>query len=216
MPVVLVANPKGGVGKSTIAANLAGFFARAGRRTMLGDLDRQQSVTTWLKLRPSSLPAIQSWDIDEGGTARPPNGTTHCVIDAPAGVKGRKLNGVLQVADRVIVPLQASMFDICATRDFLSSLFDNGLSRTRSKVGLLGVRIDTRTRAADQLGRFVTSLGLPVLGHLRDTQNYVHLAAHGLTLWDVPSARVEKDLEQWLPILRWIDETKAPAAATAH
>src|ERR1700741_5203759 len=100
MPVVLIANPKGGVGKSTVAANLAGFFARAGRRTMLGDLDAQQSVTTWLKLRPSNLPSIESWDIDERGMARLPNGTTHVVIDAPAGVKGRKLNGVLTSADR--------------------------------------------------------------------------------------------------------------------
>lgn len=209
MPVILVANPKGGVGKSTIAANLAGYFARAGRRTMLGDLDPQQSVTAWLKARSSSLPAIESWNIDERGTARPPNGTTHCVIDAPAGVKGRTLGGVLKVADRVIVPLQASMFDICATRDFLNGLFDNGLSRGRSQIGLLGVRIDTRTRAADQLGRFLNTLGLPVLGHLRDTQNYVHLAAHGLTLWDVPAAKVEKDLDQWLPILKWIDGAAA-------
>ncbi len=218
MPVILVANPKGGVGKSTIAANLAGFFARAGRRTMLGDLDQQQSASTWLKLRPSSLPTIESWNIDESGVARPPNGTTHCVIDAPAGVKGRRLHDVLKVSDRVIVPLQASMFDICATRDFLSGLFDNGLSRTRSKVGLLGVRIDTRTRAADQLARFVNSLGLPVLGHLRDTQNYVHLTAHGLTLWDVPAGRVEKDLEQWLPIVRWIEgsSSKAAPAQLAH
>ena len=219
MPVVLIANPKGGVGKSTIAANLAGFFARAGRRTMLGDLDAQHSVTTWLKLRPSGLPSIESWDVDEHGMSRPPNGTTHVVIDAPAGAKGRRLNGVLTSADRVIVPLQASMFDICATRDFLVSLFDNGLSRQRAKVGLLGVRVDSRTRSADQLERFVSGLGLPVLGYLRDTQNYVHLAAHGLTLWDVSPGRVEKDLEQWLPILRWIDggsARNAPASRTVH
>jgi chromosome partitioning protein len=207
MPVILVANPKGGVGKSTIATNLAGYFARTGRRTMLGDLDRQQSVTSWLKLRPASLPTIESWNVDESGMARPPLGTTHCVIDAPAGVRGKTLNGILKAADRVIVPLQASMFDIYATREFLNGLFENGLSRTRSQIGLLGVRIDTRTRAADQLGRFLNTLGLPVLGHLRDTQNYVHLTAHGLTLWDVPANRVEKDLEQWLPILRWIDSS---------
>jgi len=215
MPIILVANPKGGVGKSTIAANLAGFFANTGRRTMLGDLDQQQSATEWLKLRPAGLPAIGSWNIDQRGVARPPNGATHLVIDAPAGVKGRKLQGILQAADCVIVPLQASMFDINATRDFLSGLFDNGLSRQRSQVGLLGMRIDTRTRAAEQLARFVTSLGLPVLGHLRDTQNYVHLAAHGLTLWDVSPIRVEKDLQQWLPILRWIEAVtqRMPAAA---
>jgi chromosome partitioning protein len=205
MPVVLIANPKGGVGKSTIAANLAGFFAFAGRPTMLGDLDQQQSATSWLKMRPRNLPAIKSWNVDPHGVARPPNGTTHVVIDAPAGVNGSKLNGILKSADRIIVPLQASMFDIGATRKFLEDLFRNGASPDRAQVGLLGVRLDPRTRAAEQLATFVKSLGLPVLGYLRDTQNYVHLAAHGLTLWDVAPGRVQKDLEQWLPILKWID-----------
>jgi len=205
MPVVLIANPKGGVGKSTIAANLAGFFAYAGRTTMLGDLDRQQSASSWLKMRPSALPAIQSWNVDPDGVARPPNGTTHVVIDAPAGVNGSKLSGLLKKVDRIIVPLQASMFDIAATRRFLDELFRNGASPERAQVGVLGVRLDPRTRAAEQLDRFVKGLGLPVLGYLRDTQNYVHLAAHGLTLWDVAPGRVQKDLEQWLPILKWID-----------
>lgn len=205
MPIVLIANPKGGVGKSTIATNLAGFFARTGRRTMLGDLDAQRTITTWLQLRPTSLPRIDSWDFDDKGVARPPNGATHVVIDAPAGVKGIKLNGVLTAAHRVIVPLQASMFDISATADFLDGLFDNGLRRERAKVGVLGVRVDIRTRSADQLKRFVNTLGVPVLGHLRDTQNYVHLAAQGLSLWDVSANRVEKDLAQWLPLLQWID-----------
>ncbi len=218
MPVVLIANPKGGVGKSTIAANLAGFFARAGRRTMLGDLDRQQSATTWLKLRPSCLPSIESWKVDPAGMARPPNGTTHVVIDAPAGVQGGKLQGALKAADRVIVPLQASFFDICATRAFLDGLFKQGLRPQRSQVGVLGVRVDSRTRAADQLQRFVEDLGLPVLGYLRDTQNYVHLAAHGLTLWDVSPGKVEKDLVQWLPILKWVDAAspKASSSQKAH
>lgn len=205
MPVVLIANPKGGVGKSTVAANLAGFFARIGRRTMLGDLDRQQSVTAWLKLRPTNLPPIESWQIDGHGIPRPPGGVTHVVIDSPAGIKGHRLESALKAADRVIVPLQASIFDICATREFLDSLFENGLKQKRSHVGVLGVRVDARTRAAEQLERFVEGLGLPVLGHLRDTQNYVHLAAHGLTLWDVAPGRVEKDLVQWLPLLRWVD-----------
>jgi chromosome partitioning protein len=44
---------------------------------------------------------------------------------------------------------------------------------------------------------------LPVVAMLRDTQNYVHLAARGLTLWDVAHSRVERDVEQWQPILRW-------------
>ena len=73
-------------------------------------------------------------------------------------------------------------------------------------VGIVGMRVDTRTRAAEQLSRFVTGLGLPVAGYLRDTQNYVHLAAHGLTRFDVPSVRVEKDRTTWEPLVKWIGQ----------
>jgi chromosome partitioning protein len=71
-------------------------------------------------------------------------------------------------------------------------------------VGIVGMRVDTRTKAAEHLGRFVSGLRVPVAGYLRDTQNYVHLAAHGLTVFDVPSPRVEKDRETWEPLVRWI------------
>jgi len=185
---------------------------------MLGDLDQQRSATSWLKMRPSTLPPIKSWNVDVRGVARPPNGTTHVVIDAPAGVNGSKLNGVMKSVDRIIVPLQASMFDIGATRRFLDELFKGGSSPSRTEVGILGVRLDPRTRAAEQLDRFVKTLGLPILGYLRDTQNYVHLAAHGLTLWDVAPGRVQKDLAQWLPILKWVDSAspKSQSNGKAH
>ncbi|HXF46645.1 MAG TPA: ParA family protein [Burkholderiaceae bacterium] len=203
MPVFLVANPKGGVGKSTIATNLAGYFAHAGKRTMLGDVDRQQSARAWLTLRPAHLPKIESWEIDADRIARPPKGVTHVVLDSPAGLHGHLLKEVLRVADRVIVPLQPSLFDIYATTAFLAKLADRGELKANGQVGVLGMRVDARTRAAEQLQRYVESLKLPVLGFLRDTQNYVQLAAHGLTLWDVAPSRVEKDLEQWQPLLAW-------------
>ncbi|HOX88346.1 MAG TPA: ParA family protein [Burkholderiaceae bacterium] len=205
MPVILVANPKGGVGKSTVATNLAGWFARQGHRTLLGDLDRQQSALAWLAIRPAAMPAIESWTYDGMGVARPPKGVTHMVLDAPAGVHGHLLKDALRAADRVIVPLQPSIFDIYATQDFLAKLRDKGLMKPEGAVGVLGVRVDARTRAAEQLERFVESLGLPVLGHLRDTQNYVQLAAHGLTLWDVAPSRTERDREQWQPLLEWVE-----------
>ena len=83
MPVIVVANPKGGVGKSTLSSNIAGYFARQGHAVMLGDVDRQQSSRLWLQLRDASLPRIQSWDITEDQIARPPKGTTHVVLDTP-------------------------------------------------------------------------------------------------------------------------------------
>lgn len=205
MPIILIANPKGGVGKSTAATNLAGCFARRGHTTMLGDLDRQQSALAWLRVRPPALPRIESWERSDEGAARPPKGVTHVVLDSPAGIHGHALKDALRVADRLVIPLQPSLFDIYATQAFLARLMEKGLMKGGGRVGVLGMRVDARTRAAEQLQRFVDDLGLPVLGFLRDTQNYVQLAAHGLTLWDVAPSRVAKDLEQWQPLLNWIE-----------
>lgn len=200
MPVIVIANPKGGVGKSTIATNLAGYFAKQGHKVMLGDADIQQSSRAWLALRPPNLPPIASWEISDGQVARPPKGTTHVVLDTPAGLSGSRLEEVLKIADRVVVPLQPSMFDILATQDFLQRL---AARQGKYSVGVLGMRVNVRTRAADQLAHYVGRVGLPVLGYLRDTQNYVQLAAHGATVWDVAPSRVEKDLEQWGELTRW-------------
>jgi len=203
MPVIVIANPKGGVGKSTIATNLAGFFAKQGHKVMLGDVDIQQSSRAWLALRPGSLPPIVPWDIADGHPARPPKGTTHVVLDTPAGLAGSRLEDILRLADKVVVPLQPSMFDILATQEFLQRL--SGRSG-KQKVGVIGMRVNVRTRAADQLTHYMQRLGLPVLGYLRDTQNYVQLAAHGATLWDVAPSRVERDLEQWQDLVEWVKQ----------
>jgi chromosome partitioning protein len=204
MPVVVVANPKGGVGKSTIATNIAGLFASRGRSVMLGDADRQQSSRLWLRLRPPEARAITGWDVGEGRIAKPPRGTTHVVLDTPAGMHGKMLQETLRLADKVVVPLQPSIFDIYATRAFLDELAQLRKAG-RMQVGIVGMRVDARTIAADKLQEFVEGLGLPVLGFLRPTQNYVHLAARGLTLWDVAPSKVERDLEQWQGIAAWLE-----------
>jgi len=207
MPVILIANPKGGVGKSTVSTNLAGYFAHAGYKTMLGDLDVQQSALSWLKVRPQTVPKIYSWDYSAQGVAQPPQGVTHVVLDAPAGVGGRMLKETLMLADRVIVPLQPSLFDIYATEKFLRKLTEHGVTKESGQCGVLGMRVDARTLAAEQLQRFVDGVGLPVLGMLRNTQIYVQLAAQGLTLWDVAPGRVDKDLTQWEDMLRWLEKS---------
>jgi chromosome partitioning protein len=204
MPVVVVANPKGGVGKSTVATNIAGYYAGQGKSVMLGDADRQQSSRLWLGLRPAAVPAIASWDVGEGHVAKPPKGTTHVVLDTPAGLHGKALRDVMGSATKVVVPLAPSVFDIFATRAFLDELAQlrkaSGL-----QVAIIGNRVDSRTLAAEQLHGFVKALGLPVLAELRPTQNYVYLAARGLTLFDVAPGRVERDLEQWTGLCRWLD-----------
>ena len=204
MPVVVVANPKGGVGKSTVATNIAGYFASRGHAVMLGDADRQQSSRLWLRLRPPQARPIASWDLDEGRIAKPPRDTTHVVLDTPAGMHGKWMQDTLRCADKVVVPLSPGIFDIYATRAFLDELAQHR-EAGRMQVGIVGTRVDGRTIAADKLQEFVRALGLPVLGLLRPTQNYVHLAARGLTLSDLASARVERDLEQWQGIHRWLD-----------
>lgn len=204
MPVVAVANPKGGVGKSTLATNIAGYFASRGHAVMLGDVDRQQSSRLWLGLRPPTARPISTWEISAELIAKPPRGSTHVVLDTPAGLHGKRFNEIMKMAHKVIVPLQPSVFDIFATRDFLDQLVENK-HYGKMQIGVVGMRVDARTIAADKLQEFVATLGLPVLGYLRDTQNYVHLAAHGLTMFDVTPGRVEKDLAQWQAVCDWLD-----------
>ena len=204
MPVVVIANPKGGVGKTTVAPNVAGHYARKGHAVMLGDADRQQSSRLWLGLRPAGVRPISTWVVAAKQALKPPKGTTHVVLDTPGGLHGSSLREIMKVADKVIVPLQPSVFDIFATRAFLDQLAEHRHAR-KLQIGIVGMRVDSRTIAADKLREFVEGLGLPVLGYLRDTQNYIHLAARGLSLFDVAPSRVEKDLDQWRAICDWLD-----------
>ena len=204
MPVIAIVNRKGGSGKSTLATHLAAYCARQGIPVMLGDVDRQQTARTWLAMRPSGLPRIASWETSHDEIVRPPKGTTHVVLDTPAGLHGRRLDEVMKLADKVLIPLQPSIFDIHATHDFVRQLLAHKRS-AKVTLAIVGMRTREGTIATDQLRHFLDGLNVPLLGFLRDTQNYVHLAAHGLTLWDVASSRFERDVEQWQPITRWLD-----------
>ena len=204
MPVIAVASPKGGVGKSTLSTNIAGYFASRGHTVVLGDADRQQSARLWLQQRPATARPIGAWEVDADWISAPPKQATHAVLDTPAGLGGWRLKDALKLADRIIVPLQPSVFDIFATRQFLDELATHRRS-AGVPIGIVGMRVDARTIAADKLHAFVDSLGLPVLGYLRDTQNYIHLAAHGLSLFDLSPGRVARDLEQWQGICAWLD-----------
>lgn len=208
MKSYLIANPKGGVGKSTLATNLAGYFARRGYRTMLGDTDRQQSAKEWLKLRSSALPAIGTWKISSDKMAQPPEGTTHAVLDTPASMSVKHLGDVLTQVSHVIVPLQPSIFDILATQDFLEVLASTRQVRKEQvSIAVVGMRVDARTRAATQLERFLETLNLPVLTYLRDTQTYVQVAAYGMTVFDLSPSRGAQDWEQWKPLLKWVEKS---------
>jgi len=206
----LVANPKGGSGKSTLATNLAGYFASRGCDVMLGDIDRQQSSREWLASRPFELPTIETWEIGPDHIARPPKRTSHVVLDTPAGLSGKLLDKVLKLSARVIVPVQPSLFDMRATRHFLTELLDEkAVRKGKADVAVIGMRVDARTRAAGELERFFAGYELPVLAYLRDTQLYVQTAAAGMTLFDLPASRAERDLVQWQAIIDWVEGGKA-------
>jgi chromosome partitioning protein len=205
MPVIVVANPKGGVGKSTLSTNIAGYLASRGHAVMLGDVDRQQSARTWLSLRPAGTAPIGTWEVAHDAIVRPPKGTTHVVLDTPASLHGKRLDEVMRLADKVLVPLQPSIFDIHATHEFVRALQAHRRG-DKVQIAMVGMRTREHTIATDQLRSFLGGLGVPLLGFVRDTQNYVHLAARGLTLWDVGSNRFERDLEQWQPITEWLDK----------
>ena len=207
MKVIVVANPKGGAGKSTLSTNIAGYFASQGHKVMLGDADTQQSSKLWLTQRPEVLPKISTWEYEADLvlTAKPPQGTTHVVIDTPGGIHGWRLKEVILRADKVIVPVMPSLFDMQATQNFLLQLVSitQGLP---TDVRVIGNRVDARTISAANLRKFVESLDVQVLSYLRDTQYYLHMAAHGLSLFDITPSKVAKDLEQWQPICEWLDQ----------
>lgn len=207
MKVVVVANPKGGAGKSTLSTNIAGYFASCGHAVMLGDADTQQSSRLWLQQRPDTLPKISTWEYqaDLVLTAKPPEGTTHVVIDTPGGMHGWRLKEVIQRAHKVIIPVMPSLFDMQATSNFLVELRAIAASLP-TQIRVVGNRVDARTISAAKLHQFTESLDVQVLTYLRDTQYYLHMAAHGLSLFDMTPSKVPKDLEQWAPICEWLDQ----------
>ena len=206
MKVVVIANPKGGSGKSTLSTNIAGYLANSGHQVMLGDADVQRSSKFWVSQRPEALPKISTWEYEADliYTAKPYKDTTHVVIDTPGGLSGWRMQEVIGRADKIIVPIMPSMFDMQATNAFIVKLLQLKRAHT-SQVAVIGNRVDARTVAAANLKKFMDTLHVPVLTYLRDTQYYVHMAAHGLSMFDITPSKVQRDLEQWKPICDWLD-----------
>jgi chromosome partitioning protein len=202
---ILVANPKGGSGKTTLATNIAGWLAGKRQRVALADTDPQRSAGTWLSRRPPLFPAIIGFDADVRRKDLKAIDLQWLVVDSPAGATGDGLRDAMRQADLMLVPLSASTFDMAATGAFLRTVAETKAVRQAGlPVGLVAMRIDARTRAAAELDAFVADLGFPLVAHLRDTQVYVHCARDGLSVFDLPRSRGEHDWEQWKPLTRWI------------
>jgi chromosome partitioning protein len=188
-----------------MATHLAAWLAHQGLSVMLGDVDRQQSTRAWLKRRNPSLPAIVPWALDQKNVLKVPAGVTHVVLDTPGGMHGFELARVVMSADAIIMPVCNSMFDresAAACHTELQSL--PRVASGRCKLGVVGMRLDARTKAADTLRAWATGLGVPFMGVLRETQLYVKCLDSGLTLFDARAVTVTDDLHQWEPILNWL------------
>jgi chromosome partitioning protein len=212
MPVVAVINRKGGSGKSTLATQLAGYCANSGLRVMLGDVDRQQSSLAWLRRRASQPlaggAAIAGWALGTRSVVRPPAGITHVVLDTPGGLRGFDLARVVMSADMILMPVCDSVFDRESAAECLAELATlPRIASGRCKVAAVGMRLDARTKGSARLAAWAAEHGLPYVGALRETQVYTRSAEQGLTLFDLPAAKVELDLGQWLPILDWVRAT---------
>lgn len=206
MHTILVVNAKGGCGKTTISTNIAAYFACRGRKTLLADFDVQQSSMDWLSARPDWREPILGWSTKEG-VWRVPEGVEVVVMDSPARVAGQRLSELVRRTDRIIVPVLPSPIDIRAAANFIGNLLMEARLRSeRERVAVVANRVRENTLLYMKLRKFLKSLQIPFVASLRDSQHYVHAADEGIGIFELPANTVEKDLEQWKPLLRWLTQ----------
>lgn len=213
MRSVLILNAKGGCGKSTLATNLAGYYASKGRRVVLADFDPQESALDWLSARPAERPAITGIAAWRDGF-HVPRDVDWVIIDSPAAIKGRELSGLVRRADSILMPLLPSAMDVRAANHFIGDL--NAVRKVVNRevrVATVANRVREHTLAAaeleDYLARFSLPNGkpFPFLAALRATQNYVWAAERGLSIFEFAPVKTLPDREQWVRILRWLSRS---------
>jgi chromosome partitioning protein len=185
---------------------------------MLGDVDRQQSTRSWLKLREQRHPQakpILGWAVNQSSALRAPTGVSHVVLDTPGGLYGLDLARVVMFADAIIMPICNSVFD----RDSAAQCWDElkilpRISTGRCKLAVVGMRVDHRTLDSAALTQWANERGLPYLGALRDAPTYVQCIEQGVTLFDLPKETVSQDLAEWQPIVDWLGPVFFPAPPT--
>lgn len=205
MQTILIANPKGGTGKTTLATNVAGWIAGKRQGVAIADLDPQQSASEWLARRPALFPPIGRWNPDTRRAEGIEGTADWLVVDSPAGAKGEALNDAVRRADVILVPIAPSAYDMSASQRFLDQVAEvRAVKRGALPIGLVAMRVDARTHSAAELETFLRGFPFPLVTHLRDTQVYVYCARDGTSVFDLPRSRAEQDWEQWKPLARWI------------
>ena len=207
MKTILVASSKGGAGKTTLATNLAAYFALDGKRTVLVDADPQHSATRWAERRAELESAVLPIDASGRRAWRAwlPEDAERVVVDAPAGAMADDLGSFLEHADAVVVPVLPSALDIEATVGFLNTLAKvPRVHKRKLPVGLVVNRSKPWTNASQQAVEMLKTWPYPVITQLRDTQAYVVMAGLGRSLFDYRSAQVREHQADWEPLLKWI------------
>ena len=215
MRSILILNTKGGTGKTTLACNLASWYAGQGHKTALVDYDRQRSALDWLELRPEDRPEIIGVEGTQS-SARVPRGTEYVIMDSPAAIRGKALENLLGRAQTVLIPVVPSMIDMNAAEYFLDELLEVGrVLKNRVRVATVANRVRERSPGTEDLEEYLSGLQLPggrrmpFAAMLRNSQNYVHAAERGLGIFEIAPSRAERDLEMWEGLLKWLNSKRS-------
>lgn len=209
MRTIMTLNPKGGCGKSTLATNMASFFASAGNRVALADLDPQQSSMEWLGARGDGYAEILGLNACRQ-PLRTPRNTEMLILDAPAAVHGKDLGTLVKKAETLVIPVLPSPIDMRACAHFIHELLTVGkVSRQQTKLAVVANRVRENTLIYQSLEAFLKKLRIPFVATLRDSQNYIRAAQGGVGIFEMAPSSVEPDLEQWQPMLRWLKSKRS-------
>ena len=210
MRTIMVLNSKGGSGKSTIATNLASYYASQGKKVVLADCDPQASSLEWLEARPPGRSTITGID-GANGSFRTPRSADYVIFDTPAAVHGTALAGLLRRAQSIIIPVMPSPMDMRAATPFIQQVLNNNrISRKEARVALVANRCREHYNVYHQLDAFLRKVRkAPFISVLRETQNYVRAAERGLGIFELAPYSVRRDLDQWDPIIRWLNSKRS-------
>ena len=206
---IMVLNAKGGSGKTTIATNLASYFASQGKEVILADYDPQESSLGWLEARSAGRPKIKGYPAHKE-TFRPGRNTDFVIMDPPAAVHGKELNALLRKAETILIPVLPSPIDMRAAVDFVAEVKHTGrVEKKQAKIALVANRVREYTTIYHELEDFLHHLKVPVLTHLRDNMNYIRAAERGLGVFEMAPYATQVDREQWEPIIKWIKSKRS-------
>jgi chromosome partitioning protein len=215
---IVILNPKGGCGKTTLATNLASCYAlRGGPSPTLIDCDPQGFAMGWLEKRRAKRPKIygirgygEGFDPSASPHFEVPPDSSTVIVDLPAAIPHEQLYAYTHLADSLILPVQPSEIDVySATRFIAELLLDVQLDRNERRMVIVANRVRTRTKSYQMLMRFLSSLKIPMIATLRDSQNYVQAAAQGIGLAEMPRHKVKNDIPQINAIVSWLDKRRA-------